>query len=226
MKDNKKRIGAMLIEAGLIDELQLSSALGEQKQWGGRLGSILLKMGFVDEKTIASVLEKQIGQDCIPLEGREIPPEALKKVKIDLAKKYGIIPLDFAKGILTVAMSDPSDLKTIDELGFILGVKIKPLLALESGIKNAIARHYEGITHEGKAYKGSIEDSSWGIELIRDRTETLNPPLPEAALVKERPAEKKDITPKMMVEAIVAILIEKGLITKEELLKKIREKSG
>lgn len=226
MKDSKKKIGEILIEAGLIDELQLSSALGEQRQWGGRLCSILLKMRFVDEKAIASVLEKQIGQDCIPLEGREIPPGALKKVKFDLAKKYCIIPLNFDKGTLTIAMSDPTDLKTIDDLGFILGLRIKPVLALESGIKNAIAQHYEGIASEGKIYKGNTEDSAGDMEIVRIGTEKLSPALPEDATFKEKPAEKKEITPKIMVEAVVAILIEKGLITKEELLKKVREKSG
>lgn len=226
MKDSRKRIGEILIEAGLIDELQLSSALGEQRQWGGRICSILLKMGFVDKKTIASVLEKQIGQNCISLEDRKIPLEALEKIKIDLAKKYCIMPLDFDKRTLTVAMPDPTDLKTIDELDFILGVKIKPVLVLECEIKNAIAQHYEGISHEGKVYKGNVEESARDMELVIDRTETLNPPLHEDAPLKERPVERKEITPKIMVEAVVAILIEKGLITKQELMKKVREKSG
>ena len=226
MREDKKRIGEMLVEAGLITELQLSSALGEQKQWGGKLASVIVSMGFVDEKAIASVLEKQLGQSCISLDDREIPPEVLKRVKLDIAKKYCIIPLDFDKGTLTMAMSDPTDLNTTDELSFILGVKIKPVLAIESGIRNAIAMHYEGITLEGKTYKSVVEGAPEKIGILRTEHDLSPPPSPERVSSTGLPSEKKEITAKMMVEAIVAVLIEKRLITREELFKKIKEKSG
>lgn len=226
MKEDKKKIGEILVEAGIVNTMQLSAALGEQKQWGGRLGSIITKLGFADEKDIAGVLEKQLGLRCISLEDRTIPPEVLKRVKIDVAKKYCIIPIELGKGTITVAISDPTDLRTIDELSFTLGTRIKPVLALESGIRRAIAFHYEGIVSEGKTYKsilGTAPEKSMVMKDERDHT-------PYSSSYNVSPPgvypEKKEITLKTTFEALLALLLEKGLITKEELMKKIKEKSG
>ncbi len=223
MKENKKRIGEMLIEAGLISEWQLNSALGQQNQWGGRLGSVIVKMGFASEETIASLLEKQIGQVCVRLGEKEIAADILKRMKIDIAKKYCVIPIDFDKGTLTVAMSDPTDLKTLDDLGFVLNMRIKPALALESDIKKAIARHYEGIITESKVLPVGTIEPPREMHLMTDLLE-VSPPLIEPLTPAEAPAEKKEITTKSVVEALVAVLIEKGLITKEEVFRKIKKK--
>jgi len=213
----------MLIEAGLISEWQLNSALGQQNQWGGRLASVMVDMGFVDEKTVASLLEKQLGQSCVHLEETEIAADILKRMKIDIAKKYCIIPIDFDKGTLTVAMSDPTDLKTLDDLGFVLNMRIKPALALESDIKKAIARHYEGIITGSKVLPVRTIEPPREMHLMSDLLE-VSPPLIEPLTPAEAPAEKKEITTKSVVEALVAVLIEKGLITKEEVFQKIKEK--
>lgn len=225
MGEEKKRFGEILIEAGLINELQLSVALGEQKRWGGRLGSVIVKMGFASEEAIASVLEKQLGQPCISLDERQIPPEVLKRVKVEIARRYCIIPLEFDKGALTVATSDPTDLRTVDELSFVLGLKVKPVLAIETGIKKAIARHYEGITVESKMQK-SVLRSTESMELVGAEPGSPQPSnerIPPSVV----PAERKDTTTsKVVLEALLALLFEKGLISREELMKKIREKGG
>ncbi len=139
---SRKRLGDMLVEAGVVDDMQRSAAVGEQKQWGGKLGSILIRMGFIDEKSVATVLEKQLGRKCISLKNKEIPLNVLGMVKPDIAKKYHVIPLDFSKSILSIAISDPNDLGTLDDLSFMLGVNVKPVLALECEIKNAINQYY------------------------------------------------------------------------------------
>ncbi len=224
MKEDKKRIGDILVEAGIINTMQLSVALGEQRQWGGRLGSIITKLGFANEGDIACVLERQLGQKCISIEDRVIPPDILKRVKVDVAKKYGIFPLDYDKGVLTVAMSDPTDLGTLDELGFTLGVRLKPVLALESVITRAIALHYEGVAPAAKAPK-SILGTSEECGVIRD--ERSQPPYaPSEGTRSESHPEKKETQLKVTFEALLKVLIEKGVITKEELLRKIKEKSG
>ena len=146
----KKRIGELLIDAGLIDEYQLTTAIGHQKQWGGRIVNILINMGLVDEKTVVSILEKQLGIKSISLEDTKISQKTLDKVKHDIAEKYCIMPIDIDNNKLSIAMSDPTDLQAIDELSFILGLNIEPLLASESGIRKAIAEHYTSAhTQEG-----------------------------------------------------------------------------
>ncbi len=207
MTKDKKRLGEMLIEAGLIDTFQLSSALGEQKQWGGRLASIIINMGFTDDESVASILEKQLGVKCVSLEKMEILPEALSKMEVDMAEKYGVIPIEFSNKELTLAISDPTDLNTIDELGFALSVKIKPVLALESGIKKAIAKHYRGIISEGKKYKVDTKTLSEEMHVMHETTE------PETLC-----------SPDTLIEVITEILLEKQVITKEDLLEKIRKK--
>ncbi len=142
MKGDRKKVGDMLVEAGIINDLQRSAALGEQKQWGGKFGSILIRMGFIDEKSAAAVLERQLGQKCVTLKTKEIPANVLAMVRPNIARKYNIIPIDFNRRTLSVAISDPNDLVTIDDLSFILGMNIKPVLALEYEIKNAIAQYY------------------------------------------------------------------------------------
>ena len=142
MLESKKRLGDMLVEAGVINDMQRGAALGEQKRWGGKLASLLIFMGFADERTVAAVLEKQLGQKCIALKDKEIPSNILSMVRPSIAKKYNIVPIDFDKRTLSVAISNPNDLRALDDLTFALGIKVKPVLALEYGIKNALGRYY------------------------------------------------------------------------------------
>ena len=226
MKEDKKRIGEILIDAGIINSMQLSAALGEQKQWGGRLCSVLVKLGLADERAIARVLEKQLGMSCVSLDGRGISPEALKKVKVDVARKYGIIPIEIQGSTLVIAMSDPTDLRTIDELGFVLGMRIRPVLALESGISKAIALHYEGITAEGKPLKSILAEAPGREKVLKDERFLAPPVSSEKTAGADLRTERKEVSVKTMVEAVVSLLVEKGLITKEELIRKIKEKDG
>lgn len=212
MKKDTKKIGAMLMETGHLDEYQLSASLGYQKQWGGRLASVIINMGFVEEKSIASALEKQLGQKCISLTDIKIPSEAINAVKHDIAMKYSIIPLDFDKRTLTVAMSDPTDLNAIDELSFILGVRIKPILAVGSGINKAIAKYYTDITTEDRQIRADKVTPPEELQVTRNER------------TKERTRLETSHSPEMLIDALTEILIEKGIITREKLTSKIREK--
>lgn len=225
MKKDQKKIGEMLIEAGLIDQLQLSSALGEQREWGGRLCSILVKRGFVDENSIVSVLEKQIGEKCISLTDREIPREVLEKVKVTIAKKYCVFPVAFDKSGITLAMPDPTDLNIVDELSFVLNARIRPVLAMESNIRDAIALHYEGAAPKGKTFQRDRQVPSETRELPQRTGQVQPPDAPsEPETPTERPQEKKQVAPKAALDALIALLTEKGVITREELMRKIEKR--
>ncbi|MBI4690812.1 MAG: hypothetical protein HY754_11210 [Nitrospirae bacterium] len=221
MTHGKKRLGEMLIEAGIIDDLQLTSALGYQKQWGGKLGSVLIKMGFVDKHSLASFLERQLGIKCIILKDREIQPKVLSLVKPEIAKKYCIMPLEVDKNILSIAMSDPTDMKTIDDLTFMLGVRIKPVLSFESEIKKAITRHYEGTNEETRLFQLTTKNAPEEMELVRPEPVMRSTP----RVSPEKPVEKQEATTKTVIEALISILIEKGVFTKDELIKKLSKKN-
>jgi type IV pilus assembly protein PilB len=224
MKEKRKKIGEMLLDAGLIDDYQLSAAIGDQRQWGGRLCSVLVRFGFVSEKTVASFLEKQLGEKCISLAKREISPEVLRRVTYDIADKYNILPLEFERGVLTIAISDPTDFETIDTLGFMLGARIKPILALELDIRRAVKRHYEGVSSEGRSYKASLERVPEDVPLTRDERTMVLPRLNGKKALSEQSGERNEITSAMMVKALMGVLIEKGLITEKEIERKLRER--
>lgn len=217
----------MLLEAGLIDEVQLRSALSYQNEWGGKLGSIVIKKGFVSEHNILSVMEKQLGLQYISLENIEKPSaEVLKLVRVDIAKKFGIFPIKLEGKTLSIAISDPSDLKTLDDVSFMLNVRIKPLLALESEIMRAIELHYEGNFSPGRSFRIDREkltekiSSAIPAEMEIEHLRTY-PGHPEVDTDK---APKQEASQKIVIESIVDLLLEKGIFTKAELINRIRSK--
>ncbi len=218
MNEQKKKIGEILVEGGLINEFQLSSAIGIQRQYQGKLASILINMGFVDEKAVASALEKQLGQKCLSLDDREIPQEVLNKVKPEIAKKYCIMPIEFDQKTLTVAIADPTDLKAIDELNFILGARIKPVLALEYSIKKTITRHYPDVT---------FEDSNVYQNVNRVEAEKFSAHDDFIDVTRfEKTSSEPDISysSDIVIETLIEILSEKGLTTKDEIKERVKKK--
>jgi hypothetical protein len=142
MISTDKKLGEILLEQGVINSLQQSAAIGEQKRWGGKFGSILIQMGFVDEEKVASILEKKYNQKCISLKDREIPLNIISIIKPDVAKKYKVVPLGIEKRSLLIATSEPNNLSKLDDLAFIIGMNVKPVLAVEYDIQKAINRYY------------------------------------------------------------------------------------
>lgn len=231
----KKRLGEMLVEEGLIDSVRLNSALAYQRDWGGRLGAILIKKGYVSEREMVDVIERQLRIKSISLENIDIPrSEILRLVKIDIAKKYCICPIDVDGKNLLLAVTDPTDLKTIDDLSFLIGVRIKPLLALETDILRAIERFYEGGSEDEPVIKmdslnstesgyGDISDMlvvDQHIYSAEDSGRHSHPP--EREVVKP----STDGDQKLLLEGIVDLLVDKGIITREELRKKLKSKKN
>lgn len=133
----------MLVKANLITPEQLTDAIALQKSTGGRIGSILVKLGYVSEEQIASYLGRQYGVPPVDLGKATIDPDILKLIPAEIARKYLLIPLGRSGSALTVAMADPSDIFAIDEVRFITGHNIQPMVAPDTSIRNALNRHYE-----------------------------------------------------------------------------------
>jgi type IV pilus assembly protein PilB len=227
MKKTNKKLGELLLEAGLIDSFQLNSALSYQREWGGRLGSIIIRKGFVSEKELVSVLETQFGYTSISLEEIEKPSaDVLDMVKVDIARKFCVFPVKLDGKSLVVAVADPTDLKALDDIGFILGVRLKPLLALESDIMNAIAVHYEGKSRPEKF----VVDKEKLAELGRRKPgeafdETMIERPRESSILGDTDEPRTEISQKALLEGLVDVLISKGVVTREELARKIRARA-
>jgi type IV pilus assembly protein PilB len=206
----RKRLGEMLIEAGMIDNMQLQSALGHQKQWGGKLGDILLEMDFISEHVLADFFESHLNIPCLDLSDFEIPANVRGLLKDEIIKKYSVVPIGYENKVLTVAMSDPSDIKTIDELQFATGYRIKPVLVFSLDVKRLIQRYFGEEVSPGHQYKSKVHEiaEKKDFELVRDEKQEI---------------QKKEVTVKDYLDAMTSLLIEKGVITREELQKKIRE---
>src|SRR5215467_1330079 len=136
------RLGDILLNGQFISKEQLQEALKYQRIKGGRLGVCLIKLGFLTEEILHSVLSRQFGLDVVEPAACEVDAEVLKLVTRDLASRLQTVPIRREANILYVAVSDPHDVVTLDELKFRTGLKIMPLLASEVQIREGIDRHY------------------------------------------------------------------------------------
>jgi type IV pilus assembly protein PilB len=164
------RLGDMLVRANLITEEQLKKALDQQKTQGGRLGFNLVKLGFISDDEITSFLSKQYGVPSINLAHFEIDPNVIKLVPSDLVQKHHLIPINRAGSTLTVAMADPSNVFAIDEIKFLTGYRVEPVVASEIAIKNSINKYYDSAGVVDDIMKGfddkDIEQTEEGEEAI------------------------------------------------------------
>jgi type IV pilus assembly protein PilB len=142
-----ERLGELLIKAGLVTQKQIEEALQLQKTNGGKLGYNLVKLGHVKEEDITSLLSEQYGVPAIHLEHFEIDESILKHIPSDVAQKYLLIPIERTGATLTVAMADPSNVFALDDVRFITGYQVEPVVAAEASIREAIARYY-GSSHD------------------------------------------------------------------------------
>ena len=136
------RLGDLLLSGDFISKEQLDEALKYQTIKGGRLGYCLIKLGFLTEEILHSVLSRQFGIDVVEPASCEVDPEVLKLLPREWAVRLTIIPIRRENNVLFVAMSDPNDVITLDELKFRTSLRITPLLASESQIREGIDRHY------------------------------------------------------------------------------------
>ncbi len=136
-----KRLGDLLIDEGLITKDQLNQALSQQKENGGRLGSILVQMGFVTDDQISKALGKQYNVGVFEFK-EEIDPIILKIVSPQIAQKFQVIPVRREGKNLYLAMANPVDVYTIEDIKFATGYNVIPLVASENMISKAIEKYY------------------------------------------------------------------------------------
>lgn len=161
----RNRIGEILVKARVIDEMQLRSALAQHDQWGGRLSRIITDMGLAREDTITEAISQGLGMQRVQL-GTAKDPGALAKLDVGLAEQKGVFPVSLRDNgkTLVLAMADPTDLQTIDQVAARSRTRVVPVVAGDREIQNAILRHYRNqdpaVTHS--AHPASNRSSSGG----------------------------------------------------------------
>jgi len=166
MKTNTDLFGKLLLEKGIVSKEQLEAALAEQKNTGEFLGVTLVKLGFIDEDDLLPILSKQLGVDYIKLREVKIPPEAIQKIPAKFAFHYKLMPLKLNEDGLTIALFNPLDIHTLDDVRMLTGIKVKAVLASEKDILEAINKYY-GIGAE------TIEQMMSATSLKEETTQTV-----------------------------------------------------
>ncbi len=139
-----KRLGELLIKANLVTPDQVKRALDEQKAVGGSIGTNLIKMGYIDEDNLLTFLSKYYHVESVKLSKIHIDEKATRLVPPSTAKKHLLIPIKRVGPKLIVAMSDPSNIIVVDEIKFITGYNVQPVVAIDMDLVEAIKKHYGG----------------------------------------------------------------------------------
>src|SRR6188474_2514137 len=140
------RIGELLLKEKRITPDQLQQALNHQKANGGKLGYNLVKMGFVKDEEITALLSKQYGVPSINLTQFDIDLGVIKLIPSETANKYQIVPLSRAGATLTIAMTDPTNVFAMDDIKFMTGYNVEPVVASETAVTDAINKYYPTTT--------------------------------------------------------------------------------
>ena len=136
------RIGELLLKEKRITPEQLQEALNYQRQHGGKLGFNLIKLGYVKDDEITALLSKQYGVPSIALGSFDVDPAVVKLVPAETSQKYQIIPLSRSGATLTIAMTDPTNVFAMDDIKFMTGYNVEPVVASETAVVDAIAKYY------------------------------------------------------------------------------------
>jgi type IV pilus assembly protein PilB len=174
------KLGEILIKEKIISSEQLKQALDHQKANGGRLGNSLVKLGFLSDDEVTAVLSRQYGVPSINLAYFEVDANVIKLIPMETALKYQILPLSRVGSSLTVAMVDPTNVFAMDDIKFMTGFNIEPVVASETAIMEAIKKHYGSV--EDVERKKEIEEivsfidegGAESVELEAEDESTLN----------------------------------------------------
>ncbi len=145
------RIGELLLKEKRLTPAQLQEALNYQKTNGGKLGYNLVKLGFVKDEEITALLSKQYGVPSINLTQFEIDPSIVKLIPAETAQKYQIVPLSRSGATLTIAMTDPTNVFAMDDIKFMTGYNVEPVVASETAVTDAINRYFPATPAAGAA---------------------------------------------------------------------------
>jgi type IV pilus assembly protein PilB len=171
------RIGELLLKEKRITPEQLQQALNHQKGSGGKLGYNLVKLGLVKDEEITALLSKQYGVPSINLSEFELDPAVIKLIPSDTAQKYQIVPLSRAGATLTIAMTDPTNVFAMDDIKFMTGYNVEPVVASETAVIEAIQRYYPSGAGKTVATREStgpstLEMATKGLEELQALAET------------------------------------------------------
>ena len=198
--DEKVQLGQMLVETNLLTQEQLKMAMDFQKSVGGKLGAIIVKLGFIEDQTLTNFIARQQGIPVVNLDEIVVPEVLVKKIPKRLIEKHHLVPIRLHDGVMTVATSDPFDYEAMEELQLAIDNRVDMVLASRTQIIRTI---HEVLYKEPEpaAVKEKSKD-----QLLKD-LDAGGDKLPKGALQ----------------EALIPLLVAKGIISHDELVRKAKE---
>jgi type IV pilus assembly protein PilB len=225
----RKKLGELLIEAGLLDETSLRTALNEQKRWGGTLGRTLVELKLVNENELVRTLSQQLNLPAVDLDRLDIPRAVIELLGGELAQQHNLVPFAQQKKFLDVAMADPTNIGVIDELTIRTKLNIRPYLAGPRMIERAIAKHYgKGFVRTAHRPDLALPIDAHdvvdnpAIEKPRAKTPTIMREA-EIAALQERISALEALVARdeQVLRKLLALLVEKRVATREEIVERL-----
>src|ERR671938_246284 len=136
------KLGEILIRENLLTAQQLREALDYQREHGGRLGYNLVKLGLVSDDMITAVLSRQYGVPSVNLELFDIEDTVIRLIPQEVAQKYMVLPLSRVGATLTLAMVDPTNVFAMDDIKFMTGLSVEPVVVSETTLNEAVRKYY------------------------------------------------------------------------------------
>jgi type IV pilus assembly protein PilB len=154
------KLGEILVRENLISPQHLREALDYQRQHGGRLGFNLVKLGLISDDMITAVLSRQYGIPSVNLDLFNIDPSVLSLIPQEVAQKHSVLPLSRVGATLTLAMVDPTNVFAMDDVKFMTGLNVEPVVVAEGSVQLAIAKYY-GSSREIELASTTVEEVSY-----------------------------------------------------------------
>ena len=164
----RKRMGELLVEGKLIKRKQLSEALKINKKTGQRIGQILIEMGWTTEVDICRTLSKQANIPMVSLKNKKIDQKIFSLVPAKVCHKKRVVPIGLRDNKLWVAMNNPTDYGTVDDISFITGYPVKVAVALEKEIMDQILRYHSPIDDDDGIEMGNGEYAADAVQVVED----------------------------------------------------------
>jgi type IV pilus assembly protein PilB len=197
------RLGELLVKSGKITPDQLEEALSAQQAEGGRVGTHLVKMGFIDDDDLVEFLSQRYGVPAINLGEVEVDESIISIIPAEVARKYTILPVSKAGAKLTIAMVDPTNVIAMDDVKFMTGYNVEPVVASDSSLRASIDQYY-GSTHsiELKKVMEDLTDTDDADLEVLDEEEDLD--------LEALEAESEEAPVVRLVNIIMTDAIKKG----------------
>jgi type IV pilus assembly protein PilB len=177
------RLGELLVKAGVVTSDQLAEAIAAQRNQGGRVGSHLVNLGHLEENQLVDFLSRHFGVPSVDLRHIELDDAVLNIIPADVARKYTVLPVSKTGARVTIAMIDPTNVFAMDDIKFMTGYDVEPVVASEPALRAAIDRYY-GSTHavELKRVMDSLEgQTDQDLEVLEEEEEVDLEALEEGA---------------------------------------------